>query len=161
MTAPAHVAVGDLIKASYINNLDDFVTTPGQAYTPVLTAATTNPTLGAGSAQTGRWRQIGKAVDVDIRIAFGTSGTNPGSGAYFITLPVAGQYNVNFIIGHGAVGPAGLWTPVKVLYVNGSTVQLRYVSAAVNGAWTTVTNNTPGVFGVSDEIRLQVAYEAA
>lgn len=56
-------------------------------YTPTLTAATTNPTLGTGATATGRYYTDGKHVEGDVNIIFGSS-LSAGSGSYRISLPV-------------------------------------------------------------------------
>ncbi len=76
------------------------------AYTPALTATTTNPTLGTGSVATGRYFQFGKFVIANFAIKFGTSGTNAGSGAYRVSLPTpcTALANTNsFVIGYGHI----------------------------------------------------------
>lgn len=67
--------------------------TAWDTYTPALTAATTNPTLGSGGAfeQKGRYVQIGHLVVVKINIRFGSSGAAAGSGTYSVSLPVTAE----------------------------------------------------------------------
>src|SRR5262245_2307147 len=62
------------------------------SYTPQLTASSSNPTLGSGSVQNGRFTQIGKLIIVHIRVHFGSSGAAAGSGTYFISVPVTGTF---------------------------------------------------------------------
>ena len=57
-------------------------------YTPTLTATTTNPTLGTGSVQMGRYWETTDKVEGEIYIKFGTSGAAAGSGSYRLLLPV-------------------------------------------------------------------------
>jgi hypothetical protein len=56
-------------------------------YTPVLTATTTNPTLGSGGTAFGRWNKEGTNAVVAIFMKFGASGVGAGSGTYEISLP--------------------------------------------------------------------------
>jgi hypothetical protein len=56
------------------------------AYTPTLTASTTNPTLGTGAELRGSWRRVGDSIEVMQSIQFGT-GANCGSGNYYFGLP--------------------------------------------------------------------------
>lgn len=58
-------------------------------YVPVLRAGTTNPALGSGSLQKGRYCQIGKLVVATFQIQFGTSGATFGAGIYSVSVPVA------------------------------------------------------------------------
>jgi hypothetical protein len=62
----------------------------GTAYTPALTASTTNPSLGTGGfpETTGRYSQNGKIVTGYARVAAGTTSVTAGSGTYRISLPV-------------------------------------------------------------------------
>jgi hypothetical protein len=61
-------------------------------WTPVVTAATTNPNIGAGPAS-GRYTRIGSLVVASFSIAWKNPGVSPGNGVYQISLPVAGQLN--------------------------------------------------------------------
>lgn len=57
------------------------------AYTPILTAVTSNPTLGTGSTQVGRFTRWGRTVTGTFFIKFGTVGALPGNGQYKVSLP--------------------------------------------------------------------------
>jgi len=58
-------------------------------YTPALTVGTgTDPTLGTGPTQIGRYHREGSLATVAIYLAFGTS-MAAGSGTYEISLPAA------------------------------------------------------------------------
>lgn len=58
------------------------------SYTPTLTASTTNPTLGTGSAAAGYYKRVGRMVFGYCEITFGSSGAAAGSGYYGILMPV-------------------------------------------------------------------------
>ncbi len=58
------------------------------SYTPTLTALTTSPTLGSGSAVAGYYQRIGRRVTGYASIYFGSSGVSPGVGGYGLLLPV-------------------------------------------------------------------------
>lgn len=60
-------------------------------FTPVLTATTTNPTLGNGTSR-GWYITQGDRVDFDIEIAIGST-TQRGAGYWMIDLPVAAYAN--------------------------------------------------------------------
>lgn len=66
----------------------DFETASWLSHTPVLTASTTNPTLGSGSLQQGRYLEVGNTVLYRFQVRFGSSGTNAGDGQYRVSLPV-------------------------------------------------------------------------
>jgi hypothetical protein len=134
------------------------------SYTPTLTAGTTNPTLGTASVQAGQYVQIGKLIIGDAYVAFGSSGAAAGSGAYFISLPLAAAVpspQTAFEIGSFSLSCAGLATRGFALLQSASAVNLRYTSAAINGTLTTVTNAAPGVWTNNDNIRVHFAYQAA
>lgn len=57
--------------------------------TTILTASTTNPTLGTGSSAVAAYKQVGKVVHFRIEVVCGTSGVAAGSGTYQFLLPVA------------------------------------------------------------------------
>jgi hypothetical protein len=55
-------------------------------YTPSI-SATSSLTLGTGASVVGRYTQIGKSVTYQGNVVFGT-GFNPGTGSYYISLPI-------------------------------------------------------------------------
>lgn len=131
------------------------------SYTPTLTASSSNPTLGSGSSRTGKYSKIGRQVDVDINIAFGSSGTAAGSGNYIISLPVTAAASPVGKAGFGSIKCAGVTTYVHALFNGVSGVFLRYNSQAVAGTDTTVTHSLPGAWTSNDSITLKLSYEAA
>lgn len=71
-------------------------------YKPILSATKTNPTLGAGSVQIGRFMQDGLTVNGRLQINFGGKDAASGEGGYYISLPVdAREAEGNPVIGHG------------------------------------------------------------
>lgn len=56
-------------------------------YTPVLSALTTNPTLGTDPEIFGAWAIVGGICHFHAFIRFGTAGTAAGNGAYTVSLP--------------------------------------------------------------------------
>jgi hypothetical protein len=138
---------------------------PWTAYTPVLTATTTNPTLGTGSSQLGRYVAAGKWITYQYRITFGTSGTAAGSGTYLISLPVAPATPVsNAYVGTGfcfdssANGMGPVW-----LQVNGvaSTLVMQFPATWPGGTLTSVNHVNLYPWAASDFITGTVTYEAA
>lgn len=125
-------------------------------YTPTLTAATTNPTLGTGSSQNGRWVQVGSLVVVQVSITFGTSGTAAGSGAYYVSLPAAASSTAP-VLGSGDL--------------RDDSTGSRRVASALVGSSTSVTglvtddgqvsSSVPWTWAASDSLRLSLTYEAA
>ncbi|WP_166345136.1 hypothetical protein [Phytoactinopolyspora limicola] len=74
------------------------------AYVPQLLGSITDPDLGDGGIQDGTWYRVGPdLVRVFIRLRFGSSGVDNGSGTYSITLPTAasGVLNASNLIAVG------------------------------------------------------------
>lgn len=58
---------------------------PWQRYTPTIVA--TGFAFGTGGIQAGAYKRIGTLVAFSIYLKFGSSGFNPGSGNYSVSLP--------------------------------------------------------------------------
>lgn len=132
-------------------------------YTPALTAATTNPTLGSGSTASGRYLRIGDQVHVQIYVEFGTSGTNAGAGTYFVSVPVdiAADIDVGVVVGSGFLVDSSGPTrgPVAVQRVSTSTVRMLYDNDHTAAGLVNAT--APFAWSTSDVISLMLTYEAA
>jgi len=135
------------------------------AYTPVLTATTADPTLGAGSVQSGWYKRIGKTVHFVAAVRFGTSGILVGTGSYFVSLPVAAHAaNYTFGGGNNHVVGSGMTVddsttvryPLVVDFITALKVSL--VSTSSNAA---VSHVAPFAWAVSDGIKISGTYEAA
>lgn len=72
------------------------------SYTPVLTATTTNPTLGTGSTANGWYTYGSEMVTYTFFLKFGTS-PSAGSGNYLVSLPVTSATPFGSTL-HPAVG---------------------------------------------------------
>lgn len=135
------------------------------AYTPVLTASTTNPTLGTGSTASGYYSQFGKFVFYRFYIAFGTSGVNAGSGTYRISLPV----NASTAGGAGPTTIGSMFifdssTSNAYTGMMGNVANQTYISDiyyAQGGALAALAHNAPWTWAASDQIRGSLVYEAA
>ena len=146
------------------------------AYTPVLTASTTNPTLGNGTIL-GRYMQIGKTVWCSVRLAWGSTST-VGSGIYRITLPVTAASDYNDATAESAAG--GLTQGARIFDTDGGGVSKHYYgwrvrirsgldfdvakaadegsSSGVSGAY---TDTVPVVPADGDTMQAFFVYEAA
>lgn len=126
------------------------------AFTPVMGATTTAPTLGTGSSSTGRYVRMGNTVHGWGRILVGSAATAVGTGDYTFTLPVNFR-NAGYVL------PLG-----NLFYVDvsgTSRVTSLQTSGAVNltvGVDGTgiISATSPGI-GVNDQIRYNFTYEAA
>lgn len=130
------------------------------SYTPALTATTTNPTLGSGSSQYGRYCAFGQYVDVEIIIKFGTSGVSAGSGTYLVSLPTnADGATIYQNVGYGYVydASAGItWAVVaQINNTDASKVRLVWSGGLI------VNNAAPMTWSTSDQINLILRYRKA
>ena len=105
-------------------------------YTPTLTATTTNPTLGSGGSASGRYTMYGgKFVTCRGTIAFGTSGTNAGSGQYLIALPFSASSAITGgvpSVGSGLIRCAGSTAIVNFFASSGSSTMAAITVAGGN-----------------------------
>lgn len=129
------------------------------SYTPALTAVTTNPTLGTGAVQQGRYAQDNKTVTGHAYIKFGTSGVAAGSGSYRISLPVAADMGMTVrVLGSGDIYDASASTLnlVALALVSSTTVQLL-----CPGATAVIANSVPWTWAANDELGIAFTYQAA
>jgi hypothetical protein len=152
------------LKWSAINNVSLGDVGSWTSYTPVLTAST-NPTLGAGSVQSGSYARIQNLIIYRFFILFGTSGVNAGAGNYQVSLPIAAagvnQYYENNV---GQVGLFDLsantmhFSNAWIADVNNVTLTYH---ATFNGALNNVTHLVPFAPAASDAFSGIVIYRAA
>lgn len=127
-----------------------------QTYTPTLTAASSNPTLGTGSTAVGRYTRMGRLVRGGVDIVFGSSGVSAGSGIYRIGAPtITASASAVLSNGSGTIIDAGAPRPVS-LQVNVAGGYFVMVSDAGY-----VAHNTPWTWAAGDEIHIDFTYEAA
>ena len=151
----------DGVTSAVQTQLNGKYTTGGawSAYTPTLTASTTNPTLGTGSTTSGFYAQIGKIVIGYFIVQFGTSGVNAGSGTYYVSLPVTAASSSSPVVGSVDLADAstGARATGVATQVTASTIQFEYDGGTYQGAM----HNAPWAWAASDSIRVQFTYEAA
>jgi len=77
---------------------------PGEEpYTPVLTASTTNPSLGTGGSAVGGWQRVtGSLIWWWAVITFGTS-PDPGEGYYQVSVPQDPVREPGRVVGDGTI----------------------------------------------------------
>lgn len=145
-------------------------------YTPVLQATTTDPTLGSGSLQSGRYIRdpLTGLVTVQARISFGTSSVNAGSGDYRISLPTAASGHSN----QGTTGISdiiGTWTARDASSVGSSRHGIAALVSTnggpggvglaglfvLDGSTAILTHNSPIAWAASDGIVLMAIYRGA
>ena len=129
------------------------------SYTPTLTASTTNPT---NWTQSGYYCRAGKLVIARILLEAGGTMT-AGSGNYRVALPVtaaSGQDRVPM--------PANLYDnstgarclPVAVMVAT-TYLEFRYPTTWPATGNQAVTNTAPWPWAASDQINVNLVYEAA
>lgn len=150
----ANVTAGQVLNASKLQEIGAV----WETWTPVLTASTTNPTLGTGSASVGRYGRINKTVFGNVAINFGTSGALPGTGFYFVTVPITAQAS-GTLIGQGYIFDASTSLVRHVVALMDNTTRMGlWIDNATNFA---VAATNPWTWSNSDQIRVQFEYEAA
>jgi hypothetical protein len=127
------------------------------SYTPVLTASSSNPTLGSGSSATGRYQRLGRRVTFEAQITFGTSGTATGSGTYRVSVPATiDSAWWGHTIGNAVLIDTGTPYPRSVsVGADGTYVEMYSEASAA------VTHAVPFSWAASDIIRITGTYEAA
>lgn len=135
------------------------------AYTPTLTASTTNPTMGTGSVVSGYYMQIGKIVFYRFYLSFGT-GMTAGTGSYEISLPVTAAATGG--AGPNTVGSLFIYdSSANIAYtglvgnVGTNTAKLTDIYYAQGTTLTAMGAAAPWTWAVSDQIRGAIVYEAA
>jgi hypothetical protein len=131
------------------------------AYTPTLTASTTNPT---NWTQTGYYTTFGKTVFVKFRLT-ATASVTAGSGTYRIALPLAASTSLG---GDVEVGDINMYDSsagsqiIGSVYISSSTPTIALFSYPTSlTALGVVTNAAPYTWASGDTIRGTFTYEAA
>lgn len=143
-----------------------FNTSKLTAFTPVLTASTTNPTLGTGSSRVGYYRYIGpKLVWFTVDITFGTSGVNAGSGIYSVSLPLPASASTILHSGniYGSINDdsTGDNNVVSSGISSDLTHMTMYFWDPTSISVQTVHNNAPFTWAANDAIQFSGIYEVA
>jgi hypothetical protein len=146
-------ALGDA-AGQVIRDMVDAIEAGWTAYTPVLTATTTNPVLGTGGTIVGKWKRIGKTVLFRIEITFGSAGVNAGNGTYTITLPTNAT-RTNLPVGLAFLRPAAGFNVNAAVTSAVGSIQLASDAGAV------VTHAVPWAWAANYQINIEGAYEAA
>lgn len=162
-STPRTWVAGEVPTAAHFNdNVRDFArgfTDAWTAYTPTLTASTTNPT---NWTQTGYYARVGKLVIAKGTLTAGGAMT-AGSGTYRIALPVNAQTALGNAVLEGSTylydNSTGNAYSIAVPYAaNTAYIQLVYGTGGTGG---TVAHNAPWTWAASDSIQFAFSYEAA
>lgn len=151
---------GQVLTAATLNTIGAVA----EAYTPALTAVTTNPTLGTGSFAEARYQLLQKRAFVEGAIFFGTVGAVAGVGNYRISVPSAVSIRSNnSAIGYGLFYDASagyVYYPLTAWYISATTFQLVVSSPAYTAA-SILSATVPVIPAVQDQIRFTLCYEVA
>lgn len=154
---------GSKIAAATVTN-DKLSTTAGQiggawiAYTPTLTASTTNPNVGASGTVEGYYQQVGKTVNFRGNIVFSGAGLTAGSGTYTVALPVTPKdASATMPVGHLFLRDAS--TAMKLGGIITATGLLQIYNSTTNHGG--VTNSAPWAWTTDDSLSFSGTYEAA
>jgi hypothetical protein len=133
------------------------------AYTPTLTASVTNPTLGITGTATGHYAQIGKTVIARWKIYVGHTTSGPGSGAYYVALPVAASTgHVGLTVGNGyGYDASSTSLSAFTAYCDNANRLAMLYNTTLNGAYTLVGAATPWSWAYTDYLEAAIQYEAA
>lgn len=136
------------------------------SYTPVLTASTTNPTLGSGSTSVGEWRYMdnGDWIICQGKITFGTSGVAAGSGTYQVSLPkAAGSFGASPIQGKALLrdSSASGFMNSNLLCNSGDTKLDTYCTQTSSGGANFTSNTFPWTWAAGDSITWSIIYPAS
>lgn len=158
-----HAAGDKVVHSPTVLDVQGGNLTVYSAYTPVLTAVTTNPNLGSTGIAQGRFCRIGVGagshIEGDAYLKFSGSGVSNGNGNYRISLPVAADTSVTARpVGYGwsFVSGAGLTNFVALLQT-ATTVRLF---RTISGGWE-FNHGIPNVWQANDELAMHFNYEAA
>jgi len=128
------------------------------AYSPALTATTTNPTLGS-STLTGRYKLLdSKTLVVHIHLSITTGGAwNAGSGTWQFSLPsgnaknTSGMYQVAsmHVLDNGTTHYAG------VAKITANATKFDECVVADSTGTKIMSNNTPITWATGDQVNIQ------
>lgn len=125
------------------------------SYTPILTAATTNPTIGNGTIK-GRWKYLDrKTVCLYIHISFGSTSTY-GSGAWMISLPSnITSANTHMQLLNGSIMDNGTDWKLAAGRINPATAVINIIPEGSSDVY----NTSPMTWASGDALTLQGVIE--
>jgi hypothetical protein len=135
--------------------------TAWQSYTPALEGSVTNPTLGTGAVQTGKYRTNGSFIEGVAEIAFGSSGTNAGSGLYLITLPPG--VTLPATPEYRPYGTGIIYVDSNIYVITAARHDATRLRLYVNSPHVLVSHTSPinALWGTGDTINIEFAGEIA
>jgi hypothetical protein len=159
MANPFPFVAGDILTAAELNGIGEALT----SFTPVWTAATTNPVIGNGSLL-GQVTQVNKIVYARFTLIPGST-TTYGTGEYRFDFPVAAKNLNNF----GAIFSAGylydnnlnqMYSLTASMVSSGSVFRLNFFPNSTQNV-TAFAPTSPITLATNDELYFTICYEAA
>lgn len=161
--APRTFVVGEVVTAAILNAeiRDQFnsMFAAWTAYTPVWTAATTNPVIGNGTIL-GRYMKIGRTVIGHINLTMGSS-TTYGAGDYSFTLPGAGAASGASLVGTAQLLAGSRWAGHVVLGSGGSTLSPFFSTSSTDTRLAWMGPTVPLTLAATHQLRMTFVQETA
>ena len=136
------------------------ITTAWTSYTPVWTAASSNPVIGNGTI-TGQYKVIGKTCFVRGNIAMGSS-TTFGSGEWYVSMPFTASHADAILMTANLLDNGTAWYNATI---NGARAGFNYKTAiqyqAVGGTANDVNATQPFTWANSDRFLWNGSFEIA
>lgn len=139
-----------------------------QSWVPILTASTSNPTLGTGGTIKGYYYKIFDQIYIWAEFRFGTAGISAGSGSYIISLPFPAKGNMGFYGGSiGETPPVGvgsIWDDTTDLGKQMLSVHLRTSTSVMFGVkmggvtGRELSSSNPITWAINDGITFSARY---
>jgi hypothetical protein len=138
-----------------------------QAYTPTLSAVTTDPGMGTSNVRQARFMHLGFTVWVRYHLRFGTASVTAGSGIYFMDVPsglpiataeaATDEYSV-IGIGTASDWSVGASRSLFRVTVHDST-HIRWAESELDETGAFVSNSTPWTWALDDRWGGSFVYE--
>ena len=132
-----------------------------ESFTPTWTSSGTQPAIGNGTL-IGKYTQIQKLVIAEMTVTMGST-TTYGTGNYRLGLPITAKTPLWAYAHTGTAriydaSTATIYVTVMGFFAGATTYVQGWTNGAAGGAFGATV---PMTFAVSDEITVQVCYEAA
>ena len=161
MANPFPFVANTVLTAAQLNGIGEAWT----SYTPVWTAATTNPAIGNGTIS-GKYCQVNKLVVARINVTFGST-TTYGSGNFFFSYPVTAAAPISAnerILSAGQYIDTSASNSYSLLgsYNSSSTTEFRVqVFTSASQSLQLMAATVPFTAATTDAFQLNICYEAA
>jgi hypothetical protein len=129
-------------------------------FTPALRGSTTNPSLGSGALQFGRYYDDGTRIHGDVKIRLG-SGFTAGAGVYSISLPLAAHADdvaENLLAGVASYYDLSSGITYNMACAVFTTDSILFY---IDGTSQALSATSPAVPAAGDEYRVQFSYRRA